>query len=67
METTESNQQNDTKPLKKVMIKLLQWLIGMAVIMLIPFVFPIAALLAVFYYIPVTIGGWIYNWIAKFI
>ena len=42
-----------------------KWIIGVGVIALLPFVLPIGAAIAIVYYIPKTIGGWIYELIKK--
>lgn len=50
---------------KRLLTNLIKWVIGVAILILIPVILPIGAALAIVYYIPVTIGGWIYNWIMK--
>ena len=62
MET--QTEQNDTREMKlaKLMIK---WLVGASVLLLIPIVFPVAMIAAIVYYIPVTLGGWVYDAIER--
>ncbi len=44
---------------------ILKWVLGVLCLFLIPFVLPIAAVVAIVYYIPVTIGGWIMDLMKK--
>jgi hypothetical protein len=44
---------------------LIKWFIGVISIGLFPFVLVIGVIVSIFYYIPVTVGGWIYDAIKK--
>lgn len=48
-----------------ILEKVLRWVLGVACLALIPFLLPIAAIVAIVYYIPVTIGGWVMCWVRK--
>lgn len=43
----------------------IKWIIGVISLALFPFILIIGVILSVFYYIPVTVGGWIYDGIKK--
>lgn len=40
-----------------------KWLIGLGVLGLFPFALVIGCIVCIIYYIPVTVGGWIYDWV----
>jgi hypothetical protein len=45
------------------MITLQKWLVGAILLFLFPFLVPLFVIWALVYKIPVTIGGWIFDWL----
>lgn len=43
----------------------IKWILGVLSLALFPFALVIGVLVCIFYYIPVTIGGWVYDFVRK--